>query len=61
MKQRLSYAVAVGGALMMLATGCSKKIGAFQPDYFSVNPNPLEVVGEQIPANVTVTCRASSL
>lgn len=53
MKQRLSYAVAVGGALMMLATGCSKKIGAFQPDYFSVNPNPLEVVGEQIPANVT--------
>ncbi|MFG6390556.1 MAG: hypothetical protein K1V91_10385, partial [Muribaculum sp.] len=25
----------------------------FRADYFSVNPNPLEVVGEKVPATVT--------
>ena len=38
---------------MLLLSGCSKKLGQFQADYFSVNPNPLEVVGDRVPATVT--------
>lgn len=43
--------VAAAGALLL--TGCSKKLNQFQADYFSVNPNPLEVVGDRVPATVT--------
>lgn len=46
----LFAAVAVS-ALML--TGCSKKMNPFVADNFSVNPNPLEVVGEKVPATVT--------
>ncbi|MDE7153495.1 MAG: hypothetical protein K2O00_03480 [Muribaculaceae bacterium] len=38
---------------MLMLTGCNKKMNQFQADYFSVNPNPLEVVGERVPATVT--------
>ena len=38
---------------MLLLSGCTKKQGQFQADYFSVNPNPLEVVGDRVPATVT--------
>ncbi|MDE5811894.1 MAG: hypothetical protein K2H61_06290 [Muribaculaceae bacterium] len=34
-------------------TGCSKKLNNFQADYFNVNPNPLEVVGQRVPATIT--------
>ena len=37
----------------MLLTGCNKKLNQFQSDYFSVNPNPLEVVGDRVPATVS--------
>ena len=37
----------------MLLTGCNKKLNQFQADYFSVNPNPLEVVGDRVPATVS--------
>jgi len=40
------------GALV-LTTGCSKNMKQFQADYFTTNPNPLEVVGEKVPATVT--------
>lgn len=46
----LFAAVAVS-ALML--TGCSKKMNPFVADNFTVNPNPLEVVGEKVPATVT--------
>lgn len=46
-----SMALLVGSAL--LATGCSKKLGQMSSDYFTANPNPLEVVGEQVPASVS--------
>lgn len=46
------FALAAGVALMML-TGCNKKLNQFQSDYFSVNPNPLEVTGDRVPATVT--------
>lgn len=34
-------------------TGCSKKVGQFKSDFFSVNPTPLEVQGEDVPATIT--------
>ena len=34
-------------------TGCSKKVGQFKSDYFTVNPTPLEVQGTTIPATIT--------
>ncbi len=57
MKLRLSYVMA-GAALMLLATGCSKKMSQFKADYFNVNPNPLEVVGTSVPATVTANVPA---
>ncbi len=39
------------GALAL--TGCSKKLGQFKSDYFSVNPTPLEVQGQNVPATIT--------
>lgn len=43
--------IAVGSAVIM--TSCGKKLNPFQADYFTTNPNPLEVVGERVPATVT--------
>lgn len=51
MKLRFGYAVALASALAL--TGCGKKMNQFAADYFTVNPNPLEVVGTQVPAAVT--------
>lgn len=47
-----SLLVLSASASLMLV-GCSKKLGQFSPDYFSVNPNPLEVVGQRVPGVVT--------
>lgn len=44
--------LAAAGALLTLSS-CGKKLGQFSSDYFTVNPNPLEVVGEKVPATVT--------
>ena len=41
----------MGTALMF--TGCSKKLGQLASDAFTTNPNPLEVVGEKVPATVS--------
>ena len=51
MQKKLYLGLALCGALAL--TSCSKKLGQFSADYFSVNPNPLEVVGEKVPATVT--------
>ncbi len=34
-------------------SGCSKKLGQLPADAFTTTPNPLEVVGEKIPANIS--------
>ena len=44
--------LAAAGALLTLSS-CGKKLGQFSSDYFTVSPNPLEVVGEKVPATVT--------
>ncbi|MDE5796124.1 MAG: hypothetical protein K2H75_03365, partial [Muribaculaceae bacterium] len=46
------YFLALGVAAVGM-TGCSKKLGQFQSDYFSTNPTPLETVGMNVPATVT--------
>ncbi|MDE6418015.1 MAG: tetratricopeptide repeat protein [Duncaniella sp.] len=48
---RLIPVALMGGALLL--TGCNKKMNQFAADYFSTNPNPLEVVGTHVPAVVT--------
>ncbi len=51
MKKSNLLMIAVGSAVIM--TSCGKKLNPFQADYFTTNPNPLEVVGERVPATVT--------
>ena len=51
MKKILYSSLALGG--LMLLTGCNGKMNQFKADYFTTNPNPLEVVGENVPATVT--------
>ncbi len=51
MNSKLCYSLVLGSALLL--TGCGKKMNQFKADYFSTNPNPLEVVGEKVPATVT--------
>lgn len=43
----------LAGGTLLLATGCSKKLGQFKSDFFSTNPTPLEEVGDKVPGTVT--------
>lgn len=56
MNRRLCYVMGLGLALSL--SSCGKKLGQFSADYFTVNPNPLEVVGEKVPARVSATIPA---
>ena len=51
MKKQLCYSLVMGGVLVL--TGCNKKLNQFDASYFNTNPNPLELVGENVPAVVT--------
>lgn len=51
MNSKLFITLTLGGALLL--TGCSKKLNPMSSDNFNVNPTPLEVVGESVPATVT--------
>ena len=52
MSRHISTALLLTGAAIML-TGCSKKLANFTANNFDANPDPLEVVGNRIPATVT--------
>lgn len=52
MKHRVVY-LALAPALIAGLTGCTKKLGQFQSDFFSTDPTPLETVGDKVPATVT--------
>lgn len=56
MKKALVYSFVACGMLAM--TGCNSKMGQFASEYFSTNPNPLEVVGQEVPATVTANIPA---
>ena len=51
MTRKISYIIALGAALAL--SSCGKKLGQFSSEYFTVNPNPLEVVGEQVPSTIS--------
>lgn len=51
MNSKITLTLALAAAVAL--TGCSKKLGQMKADYFTVNPNPLEVVGENVPATVS--------
>ncbi len=56
MKKALVYSFIAGGLLAM--SSCNGKMGQFASEYFSTNPNPLEVVGQNVPATVTANIPA---
>lgn len=41
------------GVVLLGATGCNKKLGQFQSEYFNTTPTPLETVGQNVPATIT--------
>ena len=45
--------IMLSAAGTVILTGCSKKLNQFSADYFDVNPDPLELVGQRVPATVT--------
>lgn len=51
MNKNICLTIALGATLML--SSCGKKLGQFSADYFTTNPNPLEVVGDKVPATVT--------
>ncbi len=51
MKRKVCYVIALGAAVAL--SSCGKKLGQFSSDNFTVNPNPLEVVGQNVPAQIT--------
>ena len=51
MKRILYSSLAIGG--LVLLSGCNGKMCQFKSEYFNTNPNPLEVVGQTVPATVT--------
>lgn len=56
MKKLLCYSLVISG--LVAFSGCNSKMGQFKSDYFSTNPNPLEVVGQDVPAVVTANIPA---
>lgn len=57
MNLKLCYVAFAGLALTL--SSCGKKMQQFSPEYFSANPNPLEVVGERVPARVSARIPAN--
>lgn len=51
MNKKISLYLAVGAAIAL--TGCNKKMSPFASEYFTTEPTPLEVVGDNVPATVT--------
>lgn len=52
MDKKIVFA-ALGLAVMVGTTSCSKKLAQFKSDYFIMNPAPLEVQGQNVPAVVS--------
>ncbi|MDE6300790.1 MAG: hypothetical protein K2M19_03660 [Muribaculaceae bacterium] len=51
MNLKVSSVLILTAALAL--SSCGKKLGQFASENFTVNPNPLEVVGESVPAQIT--------
>lgn len=55
MKKSILSSSATALAILLLATGCSKKLNQFKSDYFTTVPTPLETVGQTVPGTVKAT------
>lgn len=51
MRKSIPVSMTLGGLLVLAS--CNSNMNQFKSDYFSTNPNPLEVVGNNVPATVT--------
>ncbi len=51
MKKTMMY-LALGAVVVSMGS-CSKKLGEFKSDFFNTTPNPLETVGENVPATIS--------
>lgn len=49
---------ALGMLLLVGGASCSKKLGQFKSEYFTLNPEPLEVQGRNVPATVAASIPA---
>ena len=56
MKKTVFYSFLAGGLIVL--SGCNGKMGQFKSEYFNTNPNPLGVVGQDVPAVVTANIPA---
>ncbi len=56
MNRKLCYVLGLGLALTL--SSCGKKLSPFAAEYFTTTPNPLEVVGENVPARVSANIPA---
>lgn len=56
MKKTATYSALA--AVMVMTASCNSKMNQFAADYFTCNPNPLEVVGQNVPATVTANVPA---
>lgn len=50
--------VALGALVLAGGSSCSKKLGQFKSEYFTLNPEPLEVQGLNVPATVAAAIPA---
>lgn len=53
MNKKLGIYLLAGAAVTVALTGCNKKMDPFASEYFTTNPTPLVVVGDQVPATIT--------
>ncbi|MCH5215609.1 MAG: hypothetical protein J1F10_01605 [Muribaculaceae bacterium] len=53
-----SIYAALAFAMVVIMTGCSKKLNQFDSEYFTTNPNPLEAVADKVPGTVTANVPA---
>lgn len=53
MNKKLGIYLMAGAVVSVALTGCNKKMSPFASEYFTTNPTPLVVVGDQVPATIT--------
>lgn len=53
MNKKLTFAILLGSSLMLAS--CGKELADLSSDYFTTTPNPLELVGDKVPATITAT------
>lgn len=53
MNKNLTFAILLGSSLMLAS--CGKELADLSSDYFTTTPNPLELVGDKVPATITAT------